>query len=334
MNETNIKDIFSHINMNGVNLDACSFNTKFIDSHDSKSLNSSLNNSNNEVDKTCYNDHEEVYFNEIIEEDEESDEYLKMNNCIRKDSCCIRNLIGSDSGYSSLTVTSTASSSPNSTSYSLFKLSSDSLTSSFGLKPPSGKLNIAYSGKAKVNNFDPVNNTELIKNKTHIYNNLIYDKESILNINFNYGDDCSFIFSSNKSNYFFGIADGVSANRLRGYDARLFPFALLSECTHCIMKNAFENNLNSEIEQSIEKLSQDSFLLENNDCEFLYKTLCKSHINVQEKCVYGSSTVCLLSLKFQQSSNALLSTCNLGDSGYMIIRNKCVLFKSQSQSHR
>jgi hypothetical protein len=230
---------------------------------------------------------------------------------------------------------STTSFSPNS---SLFISSNDSLTSSFELKLPSGKLNIAYSGRGKL---DTANNSELIRNRKHLYNNLDIDKQNFLNINFNYGDDCSFILSYNKSNYFFGIADGVSANRSRGYDPRLFPFALLNECSHFIIKNEIEKKLCNDKDQIIEKLqdfylkkADDNYLIDNNDCNFLYRTLSDSHFNVQEKCVYGSSTVCLLSLKFKQNSNAILSTCNLGDSGYMILRNKTVLFKSQSQSHR
>lgn len=88
------------------------------------------------------------------------------------------------------------------------------------------------------------------------------------------------------------------------------------------------------------------------ECQYLFTTLLKAHNLVQEQKIYGSSTVCLLSLRFDESSDdcddccfmaatdnstksrALLSTCNLGDSGYMIIRGGQCVFKSQSQSHR
>ena len=56
---------------------------------------------------------------------------------------------------------------------------------------------------------------------------------------FNFGDDVGFVLSkldplTSSNTHYFGIADGVSANRLRGYDAKLFPSALLSACTHLI----------------------------------------------------------------------------------------------------
>lgn len=74
---------------------------------------------------------------------------------------------------------------------------------------------------------------------------------------FNYGDDVGFICSKNLNEaeflphelsaeselslgcsdpaklvnkYYFGLADGVSANRQRGYDAKLFPNALIGAC--------------------------------------------------------------------------------------------------------
>ena len=100
------------------------------------------------------------------------------------------------------------------------------------------------------------------------------DTENLANGSFistqtiNYGDDCGFICNKRlttkaelKMNrktqydddgydegeeeeeekhlvakYYFGLADGVSANRLRGYDAKLFPTALLCACTHFIDK--------------------------------------------------------------------------------------------------
>lgn len=101
------------------------------------------------------------------------------------------------------------------------------------------------------------------------------------------------------------------------------------------------------------------------DCKYLYNILVKAHERVQEQKIYGSSTVCLLSLRFMDddefddivgededessslpgrfralnrsslsTTRCVMSTCNLGDSGYMIIRNKQVIYKSQSQSHR
>ena len=208
---------------------------------------------------------------------------------------------------------------------------------------------------------------------------------------FNFGDDVGFVcrrklddlFSSRMvSKIYLGIADGVSANRLRGYDARLFPNALLATCAQIIndsdeftstdLSKCGEHYLNyawNEEEPLMllidEEKANDYFGLEEfwdeeeennnvrfanngensvneeetldktNDCAHLVRVLSKAHDLVQEKKVYGSSTACLLSLEFYEGCKfGLLSACNIGDSGYMIIRDKQVIYKSQAQSHR
>ena len=224
----------------------------------------------------------------------------------------------------------------------------------------------------------------------------------------NYGDDVGLIcrkqlatqrcHSSNKctavhllGKHYFALADGVSANRARGYDAKLFPNALIDACARFIGE-VDEDYLNYQLKQKcgqlreqelIKKLMQDEISeieqvthllndykfsdefdeeeeedeesddvedqffneadefdqevaeLEENDCERLRSILAKAHDLAQQQLVYGSSTMCLLSLQFFDTSEySLLSSCNIGDSGYMIIRDKKVLYKSQSQSHR
>lgn len=63
----------------------------------------------------------------------------------------------------------------------------------------------------------------------------------------------------------------------------------------------------------------------------LFELLCAAHGHVQQECVYGSSTVCLVSIG---KSDGVMSTLNLGDSGYMIVRDGSVMYKSVAQSHR
>jgi hypothetical protein len=304
--------------------------------------NCTLNMSNDSNNNICLKkqntlkDSEEIclqidYDNSDVDDDEDIDSAINLSRKASNSCCIITSSVSTDSAYSSTTVTSTASSSPKSTTCSLFKLSTDSLTSTFN-KYPSGVLNIGYSGKAKI-----TNNEYLMKaldnfEEKKMLLNLDMSEHNVLDIKLNYGDDCSFILSSNNINYFFGIADGVSANRYRGYNAKLFPIALLDECSDYMLNNSIDEN--ERFSKSFPNLASNDILLENNQCEYLYNALFNSHLKVQEKCVYGSSTVCLLSLKLQKNSNALLSTCNLGDSGYMIIRNKSVFFKSQTQSHR
>ncbi|CAF0804478.1 unnamed protein product [Brachionus calyciflorus] len=297
-------------------------------------------------------------------------------------------------------------------------------------------ITYGYYGKAKTNN--PNDTSNFIK-KINSNNENISIIDSI-----NHGDDCGFVLSKNEcksaneeSIYYLGLADGVSANRQRGYDAKLFPIALLGECSEYLAQNEYndepiseeflknnsllfyskeydlisneqdenddnddndENDDNyqdideSEVEEegvfndiyNTESTDNNSFyydmnnndLIEsnqnsidesfmkysilNNDCKLLYKALKSSHNKVIDKNVYGSSTVCLLALKFINESEyknqqnlennfsnydndsfsglsghtALLSTCNIGDSGYMIIRNKTVIYKSSTQTHR
>lgn len=101
----------------------------------------------------------------------------------------------------------------------------------------------------------PTNNTQ---------NEINTSDESSPDTFINYGDDVGFIMtpsdvpirssnsassisidrsisssssSSNNEYVYAGIADGVSANRLRGYDARLFPFALLTSCVKFIKED-------------------------------------------------------------------------------------------------
>ena len=108
-----------------------------------------------------------------------------------------------------------------------------------------------------------------------------------------------------------------------------------------------------------------------NECKKLFNVLLDAHNFVLDKNVFGSSTICLLSLTLMNSDQllnvenneeysrssentnnanetdgnggrqgqknttcALLTTCNLGDSGYIIIRDRKVKYKSVSQSHR
>lgn len=219
-----------------------------------------------------------------------------------------------------------------------------------------------------------------------------------------HGDDVGLVVSKTVSSkqensFYFAIADGVSANRLRGYDAKLFPNALLHSCAEFISKNSSnqiehsttecfcvhlnqnldqqdldqcqsdadldeEEELNTyeeEAEQEEEEVYESGIedLLSNeeeclncsggrSDCKYLCDALAYAHSRVQEQSVYGSSTACLLSLRFYPKRANLadddldfyspwlgvLSTCNLGDSGYLIIRNKQVIYKSQTQTHR
>lgn len=285
-----------------------------------------------------------------------------------------RNSSTSDSGCTSSTAsTNSLSSSLNSNRHSPILA-----------KQKKQRIITGVYGRAKISS--STNQTNDVTH--HLIKNSLFNTISAQIIN--YGDDCAFICNKHLDNtidrdmnkqlvtkYYFGLADGVSANRLRGYDAKLFPLALLNACTHFIDKlsadesilrkfsyselvineddgvsssidedeNDYEEN---GINQNNEELNNDNIVVDNewtnfdlddpkeeNDCLNLNNILENAHKLVQENQVFGSSTVCLLSLEFYDLSEyALLSTCNLGDSGYMLIRDEKVIYKSASQSHR
>jgi hypothetical protein len=248
----------------------------------------------------------------------------------------------------------------------------------------------------------------LDENKSDICAN----QENILN----FGDDVGLVLNkteaSSSNEFYFCVADGVSANRTRGYDPSLFPIALLNSCAHYILNNSspeletlnnreinnnsiFNSNNNNtdnmplvffteeqngekeegeevydeydgyleeeentfgadffldEINQRKEDEENDELLNlslftsieENKQCNYLFNTLNYAHNRVQDEKVYGSSTTCLLSLKLKYKrlhnekliSYCDLNTLNIGDSAYMIMRNRQAVFKSQTQSHR
>ena len=282
------------------------------------------------------------------------------------------------------------------------------------------RVTVGYYGKAK---------TTLELTEQASSSKIAVDNDQLIvrdNPNFlNYGDDVGLVLNKTAcdqqrqdnqpivavNQYYFVVADGVSANRSRGYDPSLFPSALLQTCADYILSNdccmsvaaeeeeqdeelkttASEENLCCELlERKLEivdesdsvsekyaeeeeecsyyqlnevynvgmfndDISEDkAALIASNDqttantslaeseaeTKYLFNALSNAHDSVQDQRVYGSSTVCLLSLKMKNrdtvsgTSNCLLSTCNLGDSGYMIISDKQVVFKSQTQSHR
>ena len=159
------------------------------------------------------------------------------------------------------------------------------------------KLIFSISGKSK---------------KSAIITTIREEEASTRNI-YNFGDDATFQYENNDY-YFFGLADGVSGNTKKGFDAKLFPLALLS-ISQFVLENEYENGLKSSVASNT----------------LLFDLLCKSHHIVQDKRVYGSSTVCLLALN---KSTYGLNTLNLGDSGYLLIRDNQVFYKSVAQSHR
>ena len=206
----------------------------------------------------------------------------------------------------------------------------------------------------------------------------------------NYGDDCAFVLGlreldNKRAHYcvenntlFVGIADGVSANRSRGYDPSAFPRALIQRCAdyleheHERREHMTNNDNTNSNEYYNDNKDEDDDKDDDDDNEseddeavsykkaldvnavmlqsliLLYESASHAHAMVEQSLVYGSSTFCLMSLRFVTTTTTtsanqtrllhhsiLLNTCNLGDSGYMLIRDRRhVMYKSKAKTHR
>jgi len=123
-----------------------------------------------------------------------------------------------------------------------------------------------------------------------------------------FGDDACFILNSKRKDYI-GVADGVGGWRSRGYDPSAFSSSLLTICKDIAQK----------------KPMHDPYRLIDNS----YKKLLI--LNKQKNFgIIGSSTVCILTFDHM---TGVLQTANLGDSGFLLVRNKEVIKRSQKQTH-
>lgn len=125
------------------------------------------------------------------------------------------------------------------------------------------------------------------------------------------GDDAWFIAKQKRLDVL-GVADGVGGWHEFGIDPSKFSSNLMKTC-----KRLVEQNFEPQIDNKTPK----------NLLEQSYKTLLESKNN---RLLVGSSTACIL--MFHHETN-FLHTCNLGDSGFCIIRNNKIIHRSQEQQH-
>ncbi|KAJ6367041.1 hypothetical protein OIU77_003427 [Salix suchowensis] len=111
------------------------------------------------------------------------------------------------------------------------------------------------------------------------------------------GEDAHFICEDEQA---IGIADGVGGWADVGVNAGLFSRELMS---HSV--NAIQEECNGSIDPS--------------------RVLEKAHANMKAR---GSSTACIIALKSEG-----LHAINLGDSGFMVVRDGCTIFESPVQQH-
>ncbi|KAJ1350639.1 hypothetical protein KIN20_006472 [Parelaphostrongylus tenuis] len=118
-----------------------------------------------------------------------------------------------------------------------------------------------------------------------------------------YGDDACFI-SRFKNTFVVGVADGVGGWRKYGIDPSEFSRKLMRECEKRVASGDFDPR---KPETLLEKA---------------FKATAEAPRPV------GSSTACVLVVHQE-----MLYSANLGDSGFMVVRNGRVIIKSEEQVH-
>lgn len=141
-------------------------------------------------------------------------------------------------------------------------------------------------------------------------------KLPILNKNsYIFGDDALFT-ASKKCADIMGVADGVGGWREMGIDPSKFSSSLMWQCKRLVeQENELFNNAKNITNQTPLDILINSYnaLLEN-----------------KESNLFGSSTACII--VFNRESKYMYSA-NLGDSGFVIIRNNQIVHRSQEQYH-
>lgn len=121
-----------------------------------------------------------------------------------------------------------------------------------------------------------------------------------------FGDDAWFTTKS-KSADVLGVADGVGGWRAYGIDPGEFSMQLMRTCERLVKLGRFNP-------------SNPSDLLARSYYELLH----------HKKAILGSSTACVIILN---KENSTLYTANIGDSGFMVVRQGKVIHRSEEQQH-
>ncbi|XP_064612186.1 protein phosphatase PTC7 homolog [Liolophura sinensis] len=121
-----------------------------------------------------------------------------------------------------------------------------------------------------------------------------------------FGDDAYFI-ARDKVADVIGVADGVGGWRSYGIDPSQFPRSLMNICERLVREGHFRPQAPAHmIADSYEELLQ------------------------QKGPLIGSSTACIVALHREERT---MYTANLGDSGFLLIRDGEVIHRSQEQQH-
>ncbi|XP_071849529.1 protein phosphatase PTC7 homolog [Apostichopus japonicus] len=121
-----------------------------------------------------------------------------------------------------------------------------------------------------------------------------------------FGDDACFV-AKYKQNDVLGVADGVGGWRDYGVDPSQFPSQLMKACERIVKSGKFQTEAPTSI------LSGSYEELMNNKLPLI-----------------GSSTACIIIF---DNSNHTLYSANLGDSGFLVVREGKVVHRSEEQQH-
>ncbi|XP_064618495.1 protein phosphatase PTC7 homolog [Lineus longissimus] len=121
-----------------------------------------------------------------------------------------------------------------------------------------------------------------------------------------FGDDACFI-AKHKLSDILGVADGVGGWRSYGVDPSEFSSKLMQTCERMVNRGHFRPQAPAEL-----LAASYSEILENKES------------------LIGSCTACLVSLNQEEKT---VYTANLGDSGFLIVRNGQVIHRSEEQQH-
>lgn len=131
------------------------------------------------------------------------------------------------------------------------------------------------------------------------------------------GEDAYFISSQQGKCDVIGVADGVGGWSSIGIDPSIFSFNLMKQCKRIVEKdelNIYKNNNPVSVKAPMQIL------------EKAYKTMVES----KDDKLIGSATACIL--LFDYASHNLFSA-NLGDSGFVVIRDNKIIHRSVEQQH-
>ncbi|CAF2824620.1 unnamed protein product [Rotaria sp. Silwood2] len=118
-----------------------------------------------------------------------------------------------------------------------------------------------------------------------------------------FGDDAGFIIQKERGN-FLGISDGAGGNQMYGYNPRLFSESLMRNCSDLAHTGKYSTSQPKRL-------------------------LCHAFDRVQRENCFGSATACVLGV---DCGTGRLYSVNIGDSGYVIVRQGCVVYRSRSQA--